>query len=238
MRSAKRARQQLRPLIIKKNYTRYAEGSVLVCQGMTEVLCNATVEEKVPPFKKGSGEGWVTAEYAMLPRSTHTRMDREVKRGRESGRTMEISRLIGRALRAVCDVKLLGERQIIVDCDVIQADGGTRCASITGGYVALVLACQKLMQQKMIEKNPILDLVAAVSTGIIKGRACLDLDYEEDSKAEVDMNFVMTGKGLFVEVQGTAEHSPFDFAQLDAMRKLAWKGIQEIMREQKKILAA
>lgn len=236
MRSAKRSKQQLRPLSIKKNYTRYAEGSVLVCQGMTEVLCNATVEEKVPPFKKGSGEGWVTAEYAMLPRSTHTRMDREVKRGRESGRTMEISRLIGRALRAVCDVKLLGERQIIVDCDVIQADGGTRCASITGGYIALVLACQKLMQQKMIEKNPILDLVAAVSTGIIKGRACLDLDYEEDSTAEVDMNFVMTGKGLFVEVQGTAEHSPFDFAQLDAMRKLAWKGIQEIIREQKKVL--
>lgn len=236
MRSAKRSEQQLRPLTIKKNYTRYAEGSVLVCQGMTEVLCNATVEEKVPPFKKGSGEGWVTAEYAMLPRSTHTRMDREVKRGRESGRTMEISRLIGRALRAVCDVKLLGERQIIVDCDVIQADGGTRCASITGGYVALVLACQKLCQQKMIEKNPILDLVAAVSTGIIKGRACLDLDYEEDSTAEVDMNFVMTGKGLFVEVQGTAEHSPFDFAKLDAMRKLAWQGIQKIMREQKKAL--
>jgi len=224
----KRKTNQLRPITIKTNFTRYAEGSVLIQQGNTIVLCNASVEESVPPYKKGTGEGWVTAEYSMLPRATHTRSSREAVKGKQSGRTQEISRLIGRALRAVVDMKKLGERQITVDCDVLQADGGTRCASITGAYVALNLAIQGLLKKKLIKKNPLTGSVAAISTGIINGTPCLDLNYEEDFTAEVDMNFVVTGKGHFVEVQGTAEHNPFSFEDLTAMKNLALKGLSEI----------
>jgi len=227
---------QLRKIKITKNYTRYAEGSVLIAQGHTKVLCNASIEEKVPPFKRDSGEGWVTAEYSMLPRATHTRSSRESKKGKQSGRTQEISRLIGRSLRSVIDFTLLGERSIIIDCDVIQADGGTRCASITGGYVALCLAIKKMLKSGLITKNPLQDSVSAISTGMIKGTACLDLNYEEDSTAEVDMNFVITGKGQFVEVQGTAESKPFSFAQLTAMKSLAEKGARELVAIQKKAL--
>jgi len=230
----KRKFNQLRPVKITPNYTRYAEGSVLIEQGNTVVLCNASLEEKVPPYKKDTGEGWVTAEYSMLPRATHTRSSREVSKGKPSGRTQEISRLIGRALRAITDFKILGERQITIDCDVIQADGGTRCASINGGYIALAMACQKLFKAGLVEKFPLTDSIAAISTGIIEGTPCLDLNYEEDSTAFVDMNFVMTGKGLFVEVQGTAEHEPFNFNQLEQMKNLAVKGIREITKLQKK----
>lgn len=236
--SNKRDPDKLRPIKIIKNYTRYAEGSVLISQGNTRVVCNASVEESVPHHKKDTGEGWVTAEYSMLPRATQIRSGRESKRGRLSGRTQEISRLIGRALRSVCDFKKLGERQIIIDCDVLQADGGTRCASINGGYIALGLACQKLLKRGIIKRYPIKDMVAAISTGIVNGVPFLDLNYEEDFKAEVDMNFVMTGKGLLVEVQGTAEHSPFSFADLAAMRKLAWIGIQDIIAVERRILGA
>lgn len=226
---------QLRPIILKTGYTRYAEGSVLITQGNTKVLCNASVENKVPPYKKDTGEGWVTAEYSMLPRATHTRSDRESVKGKQSGRTQEISRLIGRALRSVVDMKALGERQIIIDCDVIQADGGTRCASITGGYVALALACQKLVKKGVLKKSPLTGQVIAVSTGIINGVACLDLNYEEDSTAEVDMNFVMTDSGDFVEIQGTAEHNPFTFKQMVAMKELATKGMRELVKKQKNV---
>ena len=232
----KRRPNQLRTIKITKNYTRYAEGSVLIAQGHTKVLCNATVEEKVPPFKKDSGEGWVNAEYSMLPRSTHTRTSREAKKGKQSGRTQEISRLIGRSLRSVINFSKLGERTIIVDCDVIQADGGTRCASITGGYVAMYLAIQKILKQRLISENPIQDSVSAISTGIIKGLPFLDLNYEEDSTADVDMNFVITGKGRFVEVQGTAETMPFSFSQLTSMKNLAERGAREIKILQKKAL--
>lgn len=232
----RRKSNQLRPIQITKNFTRYAEGSVLIAQGNTKVICTASVEESVPPHKRNTGTGWVTAEYSMLPRATHTRSSRESVKGKVTGRTQEISRLIGRALRAVCDMKALGERQITVDCDVIQADGGTRCASITGGYVALALACQKLVKSGKIEKNPLTDSVAAISTGVVKGVPCLDLNYEEDSTAHVDMNFVMTGKGFFVEVQGTAENEPFSFAQMTSMKNLAAKGIREIARLQKKAI--
>lgn len=227
---------QLRPIHIKTNFTRYAEGSVLIEQGQTRVLCNATVEPHVPPYKKGTGEGWVTAEYSMLPRATHTRSSRESVKGRQSGRTQEISRLIGRALRSVVDMKKLGERQIIIDCDVLQADGGTRCASITGAYVALSLAIRGLIEQKIITENPLTGTVAAVSVGIVEQTPCLDLNYLEDSAAEVDMNFVMTGKGHFVEIQGTAEHNPFTFDHLVSMKNLALKGLKEISKEQKKAL--
>ncbi len=225
---------QLREIKIVKNFTKYAEGSVLITQGNTKVLCNASIEEEVPRHKKGKGEGWVTAEYSMLPRATHTRSSRESVKGKQSGRTQEISRLIGRALRAVIDVKALGERQITVDCDVLQADGGTRCASITGGFVALKLACDHLVKQKLISQSPLIGEVAAVSCGVIDGVPVLDLNYEEDSTAEVDMNFVVTGKGLFVEVQGTAEHNPFTFSQMSQMKDLALKGIKELVKIQKK----
>lgn len=224
---------QLRAIKIVKKFTKYAEGSVLITQGNTKVLCNASIEEEVPRHKKGKGEGWVTAEYSMLPRATHTRSSRESVKGKQSGRTQEISRLIGRALRAVIDMKALGERQITVDCDVLQADGGTRCASITGGFVALKLACDYLVKQKLIEKSPLTGEVAAVSCGVIDGVPVLDLNYEEDSTAEVDMNFVVTGKGLFVEVQGTAEHNPFTFSQMSQMKDLALKGIKELVKIQK-----
>lgn len=233
----KRKASQLRSLKFTKNYILYPEGSVLVVQGSTKVICNASVEEKVPPHKKGSGEGWVTAEYSMLPRATHTRSQREAAKGKQSGRTQEISRLIGRSLRSIIDLKLLGERSIIVDCDVIQADGGTRCASINGGFVALSLAVKSLIKQKLIKENPITNHVAAISCGVIKATPCLDLNYDEDSTAEVDMNFVMTGDGDFVEVQGTAEHNPFSFKDMISMKDLAEAGIKEIVKAQKKILS-
>ncbi len=229
---------ELRSLKITPKFTRYAEGSVLVIQGHTQVLCTASVEESVPHHKKGSGTGWVTAEYSMLPRATHTRSQREAVKGKQSGRTQEISRLIGRALRAVTDLSVLGERSIMIDCDVLQADGGTRCASINGGFVALALACSWLCKKNPSLKNPLTGMVGAISTGIINGTPCLDLNYEEDSTAEVDMNFVMTGTGGLVEVQGTAEGKPFSFDEMDTMGKLAKKGIAQIVLAQKKLLKA
>jgi ribonuclease PH len=226
---------QLRPVSIKTNFTKHAEGSVLVAIGDTKVICTASVENDVPRWMKGKGKGWVTAEYGMLPRSTHERMAREAKKGL-SGRTQEISRLIGRALRAAIDMAKLGERQITVDCDVIQADGGTRCAAITGGYVALSLALEKLLKKKIIAKNPLVVPVVAVSCGVKDGTPILDLDYGEDSSAEVDMNFVITGDLKFVEVQGTAEHKPFSFADLSTMKDLALKGAKELLAAQRKAL--
>jgi ribonuclease PH len=223
-----RAPDQLRPFKVERGFTRYAEGSVLICFGETRVLCNASVEDKVPPFMRGEGRGWVTAEYSMLPRATHTRSPREAARGKLGGRTMEIQRLIGRALRAVVDFELLGERTIIVDCDVLQADGGTRTAAITGAWIALADAFDKLLAEQILETSPLKDSVAAVSCGIIDGRAVLDLDYVEDADASVDMNFVMTGDGRFVEVQGTAEDEPFSHAELDALRGLAEAGCREL----------
>jgi len=231
-----RTPNQMRVIKVDSPFSRYAEGSVLFVQGHTKVICTASIEEEVPRHKKNSGEGWVTAEYSMLPRATHTRSSRESVKGKQSGRTQEISRLIGRALRSVTDMKLLGERSILIDCDVIQADGGTRCASINGGFIALGLAVQGLIKKGVLKVNPLRDYVAAISTGVVEGTPCLDLDYEEDSSAHVDMNFVMTGSGKFVEVQGTAEHEPFSFADLDSMRKLAAKGIAEIVKIQKKFL--
>ncbi|MBX7149343.1 ribonuclease PH [bacterium] len=231
-----RKANQLRPVKITKNFTRYAEGSVLIAQGHTKVICTASIEEEVPRHKKNSGEGWVTAEYQMLPRATHTRSPREAQKGKIGGRTMEISRLIGRALRSVIDLRKLGERSITIDCDVIQADGGTRCASINGGYVALALACQKLLKSGKVTQNPITGTVAAISAGVCDGTVTLDLDYELDSAAEVDMNFVMNGEGNFVEVQGTAEHKAFSFKDLVAMKDVASKGIEQVIALQKKAL--
>lgn len=227
---------ELRPVRITRNFTKMPEGSVLIQVGETRVLCTASVEEKVPPFQKGSGKGWVTAEYSMLPRATQTRTPREASRGKLSGRTMEIQRLIGRALRSIIDLKKLGERTIWLDCDVLQADGGTRTASITGAYVALADAIESLLKHNVIKENPLIDSLAAVSVGKINGEAVLDLAYEEDSKAEVDMNIVMTGTGKFVEIQGTAEEVPFDRAELDKFLGLAEKGIRELMAEQKAAL--
>ena len=223
-----RQANQLRQVKIERGFTRYAEGSVLICFGETRVLCNASVEEKVPPFMRGQGRGWVTAEYSMLPRATQTRSGREAARGKLGGRTMEIQRLIGRALRAIVDFELLGERTIVIDCDVLQADGGTRTASITGAWIALADAVETLLEQGLIKKSPLKDSVAAISSGIVKGQPVLDLDYVEDSGAEVDMNFVMTGDGRFVEVQGTAEEEPFTADQLDALRELASHGCREL----------
>ena len=228
-----RAPDQLRPFKVERGFTRYAEGSVLICFGETRVLCNASVEDKVPPFMRGEGRGWVTAEYSMLPRATHTRSPREAARGKLGGRTMEIQRLIGRALRAVVDFELLGERTIIVDCDVLQADGGTRTAAITGAWIALADAVDKLLTEQILETSPLKDSVAAVSCGIVDGRAVLDLDYVEDADASVDMNFVMTGDGRFVEVQGTAEDEPFCHAELDALRGLAETGCRELAAMQR-----
>lgn len=204
--------------------------------GNTKVLCTASVEEKVPPFKEKSGEGWVTAEYGMLPRSTPTRMEREAAKGKQKSRTQEIQRLIGRALRGVLDFKKLGERTITLDCDCLQADGGTRTASITGAYVALALACHTLLKEKKMEQWPLKDYVAAISVGYINGKPCLDLDYEKDVKADVDMNVVMTGRGKYIEIQGTAEKRPFTDRQLVALKRLAAKGIRELIQEQKRIL--
>lgn len=227
-----RAPDSLRPVTITRGYTKHAEGSVLIEFGDTKVLCTASVLEKVPPHKKGSGEGWVTAEYGMLPRSTHTRSDREAARGKQTGRTQEIQRLIGRALRAVVDLSKLGERTIHIDCDVIQADGGTRTASITGAYVALADAVAWLIAQGKLTQSPIIDSVAAISVGVVGGVPLLDLDYNEDSNCDTDMNVVMTGKGGFVEIQGTAEGVPFSTAELNALLALAQKGIAELTQLQ------
>lgn len=233
MRSNGRQNDRIRELKITRGFLKYPEGSVLVEMGETKVLCSISIEEKVPPFLKNSGKGWLTAEYSMLPRSTHTRSVRESVTGRVGGRTHEIQRLIGRALRAVVNLDIIGERTLWVDCDVIQADGGTRTASITGGYIALVDALWTMKKKGMIDKIPMRDSVAAISVGIVGGEILLDLTYEEDSKAEVDMNFVMTGRGHLVEVQGTAEKTPFTKEQFDAMYQYACKGINEITRLQK-----
>ena len=224
-----------RPLSFELNVTRYAEGSVLVRAGGTHVLCNASVDEGVPPWLRGKGQGWVTAEYSMLPRATHTRSKRD--REKVSGRTQEIQRLIGRALRTCVDLRSLGERQIIVDCDVLQADGGTRTASITGACIALGIAIGKLEKAGLVPKEAFVETVAAISVGIYQGQVLVDLDYTEDSGCEVDMNFVMTGKGEFVEIQGTAEQRPFTFAQMTAMTEAATKAISAISARQRTILA-
>lgn len=224
---------QLRPVTFQPRFTRYAEGSVLVAFGETKVLCNASVEESVPPFLRGTGRGWVTAEYAMLPRATHQRSPRESTRGRVGGRTHEIQRLIGRSLRAVVDLAALGERTIQIDCDVLQADGGTRTAAITGAWLALAEAVTGLLEQGRVPSSPLMDSVAAVSAGIIDGRPVLDLDYAEDSRAGVDMNFVVTGSGRFVEVQGTAEDEPFSGEELDLLRDLALAGCRTLGERQR-----
>ena len=237
-RSGGRAADQMRAVRLTRAYTVYAEGSVLVEFGATRVLCTASVEEKVPPHKRGSGEGWVTAEYGMLPRSTHTRSDREAARGKQSGRTQEIQRLIGRSLRAVFDLSRLGERTILLDCDVLQADGGTRTASITGAYVAAHDAVTRLIAGGKLAQSPIIAQVAAVSVGMSDGVALLDLDYHEDSSCDTDMNVVMTGAGHFVEVQGTAEGVAFSRTQMDAMLALAESGIVQLMELQRACLSA
>lgn len=223
-----RQANQLRQVTVERGFTRYAEGSVLISFGETRVLCNASIEEKVPPFMRGQGRGWVTAEYSMLPRATHTRSPREAAKGKLGGRTMEIQRLIGRALRSVVDFELLGERTILIDCDVLQADGGTRTAAITGAWIALADAIDTLLAQGLLKKSPLKGSVAAVSAGIVTNQPVLDLDYVEDSAASVDMNFVMTGDGRFVEVQGTAEEEPFSDAELNALRDLARQGCLEL----------
>jgi ribonuclease PH len=233
-----RAPDQLRQVEIIRHYTKHGEGSVLVKFGDTHVLCTASVEEKVPSFLKGQGSGWVTAEYGMLPRSTGTRMDREASKGKQSGRTQEIQRLIGRSLRAIIDLTALGERSIVLDCDVIQADGGTRTASITGAYVALQDAIQRLMSDGRLQQNPIKDAVAAISVGIYQGQPVLDLDYLEDSACDTDMNIVMTGSGGFVEIQGTAEGEPFSQAEMSALLSLAQHGISQLTQLQKAALEA
>lgn len=224
---------ELRTVSVQRNFTRYAEGSVLFCMGETQVLCTASVLEKVPPFLKGKGQGWVTAEYGMLPRATHTRSDREAAKGKQSGRTQEIQRLIGRSLRAVIDMEALGERTIQIDCDVLQADGGTRCASITGAWIAVADAVAGLLAQGVIQKNPLKDSVAAISVGMVNGHPTLDLDYPEDSGCDADMNVVMTGEGRYVEVQGTAEGHAFDRQELDALLSLAEQGIQALKEKQR-----
>jgi ribonuclease PH len=228
---------QLRPVVIERHFTRHAEGSVLIKQGETWVLCTASVEERVPPFLKGKGKGWVTAEYSMLPRSTVDRKEREIKKGRPDARSTEISRLIGRALRAAVDMDLLGERSITIDCDVLQADGGTRCASITGGMVALADALVWLQKQGKLKASPSKHFIAAVSVGVCDGTPTLDLDYAHDSAAEVDLNVVMTDDGRYVELQGTAEHEPFTEDSLDALKVLAAKGVKELIKMQKAALA-
>ncbi len=237
-RPSQRAHNQLRPVEIIRRYTKHAEGSVLIKFGDTQVLCTASVEEKVPGFLRGKNQGWVTAEYGMLPRSTGSRMDREAARGKQSGRTQEIQRLIGRSLRAIIDLEKLGERSIQIDCDVIQADGGTRTAAITGAYVALHDAISYLLRAGLISESPLLDSVAAISVGVYQSQAVLDLDYIEDSGCDTDMNVVMTGKGGFVEVQGTAEGEPFQRDTMNAMLDLAAAGITELTTIQKAVLSA
>jgi ribonuclease PH len=232
-----RAAHELRPITLTRHYTRHAEGSVLVCFGETKVLCTASVEERVPGFLKGQGKGWVTAEYGMLPRATHTRSDREAARGKQGGRTLEIQRLIGRSLRSVMDMEAFGERTLTLDCDVLQADGGTRTAAITGAYVALKDAVSKLQKQGILRKDPVHGAVAAVSVGIVGGEVVLDLEYSEDSQAETDMNVVMNEAGAFIEVQGTAEGHAFHRHELDSMLKLAEQGIKALMQKQHEALA-
>lgn len=236
MRSEGRAPNQLRTVKYHRGFVEYAEGSVLFEAGKTRVLANASVDEKVPDWMRGKGKGWVTAEYSMLPRSTNTRSPREAAKGKLSGRTQEIQRLIGRSLRSICNMKVLGERTIWLDCDVIQADGGTRTASITAAYIALAEACNGLVKAGKIPANPLIDQVAAVSVGIVKGVPSLDLDYAEDSSAEVDMNIVMTGSGDFVELQGTAEGKPFSESDLQSLIGLGRKGIEELMAVQRAAL--
>ena len=236
IRPSQRSANQLRDISITRNYTKHAEGSVLVEFGDTKVLCNASVEKSVPRFLKGTGKGWITAEYGMLPRSTNTRMDREAARGKQSGRSLEIQRLIGRSLRAAIDLTKLGEHTIKIDCDVIQADGGTRTASITGGCVAMMDAINHMIANKMVSTNPAKQLIASVSVGIYKGHAVLDLDYDEDSNAETDMNVVMTESGGFIEVQGTGEDGDFSHDQLLEMLALGKSGIEELVAKQKQAL--
>lgn len=236
IRPSARNNNQLRDVEIIRHYTKHAEGSVLVKFGDTHVLCTASVEERVPGFLKGQGQGWVTAEYGMLPRSTGSRMQREAARGKQSGRTQEIQRLIGRSLRAVIDLKKLGERTIHFDCDVIQADGGTRTASITGAYVAMQDAITHLVENKLLTESPLTQAVAAVSVGVYKGSPVLDLDYIEDSDCDTDMNFVMTSDGGFVEIQGTAEGEPFSRETMNAMTDLAQRGITQLLTMQKEVL--
>jgi ribonuclease PH len=238
VRTQGRAADAMRPVILTRAFTRHAEGSVLVEFGSTKVLCTASVEEKVPPHKRGSGEGWVTAEYGMLPRSTHTRSDREAARGKQSGRTQEIQRLIGRSLRCVFDLQALGERTISLDCDVLQADGGTRTAAITGAFVAAHDAVGWLLAHQKIGASPIRQFVAAVSVGMVQGAPLLDLDYVEDAACDTDMNVVMTADGGFVEVQGTAEGAAFTRAQMDQLLGLAGKGIVELIAAQRRALGA
>jgi ribonuclease PH len=235
-RSDDRTPAELRPVSFQRGFTRYAEGSVLVAFGETRVLCNASVENGVPAFMRGEGRGWITAEYAMLPRATQVRSTRESTRGRVAGRTSEIQRLIGRSLRAICDLEKLGERTLVIDCDVLQADGGTRTAAITGAYVALQDALRCLVRRGELTASPLRDSVAAVSVGLVDGRPLLDLDYAEDYRAAVDMNFVITGSGRFVEVQGTAEEQPFSVAELDALRNLALAGCRELHHLQQQAL--
>ena len=236
MRPSKRQPDELRNIRITRRYTRHAEGAVLIEAGDTKVLCTVSVEEKVPPFLKGKGQGWLTAEYGMLPRATNTRSDREAARGKQSGRTQEIQRLIGRALRAVVDLKAVGERTLQIDCDVLQADGGTRTASITGAFVAVHDAVSFLLDKQLIAASPIRDFVAAVSVGMYQGVPVLDLDYPEDSACDTDMNVVMTGSGGLIEVQGTAEGAPFSRAEMNALLDLAHKGIQQLNAAQKAAL--
>ncbi len=233
-----RAPAELRPTTITPGFLAHAEGSVLIDVGRTRVICTASVEDRVPPFLRNTGKGWVTAEYGMLPRATNTRTQRESSAGKVGGRTQEIQRLIGRSLRSITKLNDLGERTIWIDCDVIQADGGTRTASITGGFVALVLALQRMREMALLKELPIIDYVAATSVGIVGGAALLDLAYEEDSKAEVDMNFVKTGDGRFIELQGTAEGLPFDRRALDALMGLADEGIKQLIENQRSIVGA
>ncbi|TAE33666.1 MAG: ribonuclease PH [Alphaproteobacteria bacterium] len=236
IRSFQRDQFALRPFTLTANANRYAEGSCLVECGHTKVMCTASIEPRVPPFLKGTGQGWITAEYGMLPRSTTTRNQREASKGRQSGRTQEIQRLIGRSLRASCDMKLLGDHTITIDCDVLEADGGTRTASITGGYIALALACEALVRGKAIRKTPIIRPVAAISCGIVDGMALLDLDYAEDSRADVDANFVLTDGGGVIEIQGTAEGNPFTLEQFQTMMQLAMLGTSELLDKQRRVL--
>lgn len=233
-----RARDELRSVKITRDFIKWAEGSVLIEMGATKVICTASVEEKVPPFLKDKKVGWVTAEYAMLPRATHERTQREASKGKQGGRTLEIQRLVGRSLRAVTNMAVLGERSIWIDCDVIQADGGTRTASITGAFVALADACTVLKKKGLIAKRPLMDYLAAVSVGKVGGEVRVDLAYEEDSLAEVDMNLVMTGNGGFVEVQGTAERMPFQKQDLDDFLSMGWQGIQSLVKMQKELVGS
>jgi len=232
IRQDSRAADKIRKVQITRNYIKYAEGSCLIELGETKVICTASVEESVPPFLKGTGTGWVTAEYGMLPRSCHTR----IQRGKDSGRTYEIQRLVGRSLRAVTDMKSMGERTVWIDCDVIQADGGTRTASITGSFIALADALNKIKKNGLLDKIPVTDFVAATSVGILGGNLLLDLTYEEDSKADVDMNSVMTGAGEFIEIQGTSERKPFNKTQMDGLLALAKKGISDLIATQRSLL--